>query len=771
MEDTSTLFPCCISICEPDSSTDLDYVVNSGLGNSISCPEKFVVELGTENPTILLTPGQKISVDQVIGYMRGIKVKSKIKGTITEVTDRYFTGVYDKNTDDILGQLGLSDLSEQSIKKLITDSKESDFDKINDLLKENSYTNNFIKDYILRFRFADIANNYINYSSVGVSQAYNNTSRICEIYDEAADEIINRYNDEMKELCCADNVKSYCESENLMGLKRAIDYTKKKYFDKILWQYNNVPSFGYNSGKISDMMLYDEYLNYITSNDFVYDDENPYVVELFYHITTFMQIRSRLELNGTNIAGLIAKFNTLCNDNIRKYWNDRMYDYYGRIKQMFSYDFYEDNENDLIQASIYDKKRVTLYSKVLKYLENLCNYTPPKSTEEKYKDMDVNSIINNAQIQDTASEKAAKQLYANLKKIAIFFVQLRKIESEIDPKYFKQFASEKDYNDIFTLKEQLGSKNIKDYIISYNNMAALGGDNPALAATQTEYMSFENKYLEPFKKLVQSESRILRDLSNRAIKFYIDNDAKINSGEIFDQFQEVDWGGKSIIFKDKDPHDFYYLTEPKTTKENLDSPYLNGDNNSNEDENGYKFDENSLKTQFGITDYEYWVKYCGVATMVNCMLPIYWSTGLVIAGVPIPLPIIYLPFVVIKGRVTVVIGLGICGICPLPMLLFVNFGDVPGSLIPAINIAVDTLKGLVAMIPSLSVKPIKMAIKGMIESQDKKINDLKAKKNEIKMNIQNLQVGVKTDKETLRNLKKRRKDNHTTNTKKKQSSE
>ena len=61
MADTSTLFPCCISICEPDSSTDLEYVINSGLGNNISCPEKFIVEFGTEKPTILLTPGQRIS--------------------------------------------------------------------------------------------------------------------------------------------------------------------------------------------------------------------------------------------------------------------------------------------------------------------------------------------------------------------------------------------------------------------------------------------------------------------------------------------------------------------------------------------------------------------------------------------------------------------------------------------------------------------------------------------------------------------------------------
>ena len=771
MADTSTLFPCCISICEPDSSTDLEYVINSGLGNNISCPEKFIVEFGTENPTILLTPGQRISVDQIIGYMKGVKVRSKINGIITDVTDRYFIGTYERDSDYILQQLGLTDLSDKSLKQLLTNSNESDFNKINDLLKESSYTNNFIKDYILRFRFADIANNYINYSDVGVSQAYNNTSRICEIYDEAADRIISRYNDEMRNLCCAENVRTYCENENLMGLKRAIDETKKKYFDQILWQYNNVPSFGYNSGRISDMMLYDEYLNYITSDEFVYDDENPYVVELFYHITTFMQVRSRLELNNTNIAGLISKFNTLCNDNIRKYWDDKMYDYYGRIKQIFSFDFYADNDDDLIQANIYDKKRVTLYSKVLKYFTTLCNYTPPMSVEEKYKDMDVNSIINNAQIQDTASEKAAKQLYSNLKKIAIFFVQLRKIESEIDPKYFKQFASEQDYNDIFTLKDQLGTQNIKEYIISYNNTAALGGTTPTFQSSQDAFTAFESKYLEPFKKMVQSESRILRNLADRAINFYISNDNKIISGEIFDQFQEVDWGGKSTLFKDNEPHDFYYLVEPTTTQEKINSPYMNGGKNSNENNDGYKFDENSLRTQFGITDYEYWVKYCGIATIVNCMLPMYWPTGLVIIGVPIPMPIIYIPFAVIKGRVTVVIGLGICGICPLPMLLFVNFSDIPGSLIPAINIAIDTLKGLVSMIPSLSIQPIKETIKGMITAQDNKINDLREKKNEIKRNIQNLQAGVKTDNETLRNLKKRRKNNHTTNTKKKQSSE
>ena len=102
-------------MCDPDSSTNLEYVLNSGLQS----PDKFVVEFGTESPKILLTPGQKISVDQIIGYMRGIKVRSKLSGTITEIADRYVIGTYNNNVNDVLKQLGIDDLSDKSIKKII----------------------------------------------------------------------------------------------------------------------------------------------------------------------------------------------------------------------------------------------------------------------------------------------------------------------------------------------------------------------------------------------------------------------------------------------------------------------------------------------------------------------------------------------------------------------------------------------------------------------------------------------------------------------------
>ena len=746
---------CHISLCPPDTSTDIEYVIETPIEFE-NDPNGFIIEFGMDSPDIIVSAGKSISNDQVIAYMSGIPVKSKLTGIITEVHEKYIIGTYDENYQSSIENLGLGDnISEDSITAIYRENEDiSAFNEVNELLRKNSYTIQFIKDYILRFRFADIANNTIEHSALGSIQSYNSTSRICEAYDEAADQIIDDFNSEMRRICDKDNVQTKCGNNDMMGLKKEIDSCRNTYFNKIFRQYNNVESFGYNSGRIMDLMLYDEYLNYITSDRFVYDDENPYVVELFYHITTFMNIRERLEFNGSNIAHLIVNFNTLCNDNIRRYWDDRLYDYYGRMKQIFLYDFYADDDKDLIEAKIFDEKRVTLYSKVLKYLENLCHYIPPRSAEEKYKDKDLQDILNNAQVEDTRTEKMMRELHSNLKKIAIFFVRLRKIETEIDPEYFKQFVDDKSLQDIFTLKEQLGNQSMREYITNYNN-----ADTNTLgrtAAMEAAFRAFERKYTDPMKRLAEQESKILRSLSDRAINWYIENDKSISDGTAFDKFQETVWSGKSIVYKDNEQYDFYFVEQPVTISEKFKLPILNGGNEK-------ELPDDGIKTAYGMGDYEYWVKYCGVATIVNCMIPMYWGTGLVIMGAPIMMPIIYIPFCVINGRVTVVIGMGICGICPLPMMLFVNFGDMPGSLIPALNLAVDSLRGISSVIMNNVCNPLKSAIKMKIEIQDKRLSNLERKKNDLKNKILEISSGVRIDQETLRNLRKKRKEDPTSN--------
>ena len=81
-----------------------------------------------------------------------------------------------------------------------------------------------------------------------------------------------------------------------------------------------------------------------------------------------------------------------------------------------------------------------------------------------------------------------------------------------------------------------------------------------------------------------------------------------------------------------------------------------------------------------ITDIKYWKRYCGVATLAT--IP-FLATGLVILGVPIPFPAIYIPLVVVNGDVLMVVGIGNRGITFFPMVLYVNANhDYSTALVP-----------------------------------------------------------------------------------------
>ena len=148
------------------------------------------------------------------------------------------------------------------------------------------------------------------------------------------------------------------------------------------------------------------------------------------------------------------------------------------------------------------------------------------------------------------------------------------------------------------------------------------------------------------------------------------------------------------------------------------------------------------------------------------MLPMYWSTGLPPPTGPAPLPIIFIPIVVIPGRVITVIGVAICGICPMPMVYLVNVSDTPGFIIPVITMVIDTLKGLCGKIVSVGIDSMNLMIEGLIKGLDDKINNIDEEIRAIDKDILNLHAGVKEDKDISRNIKKKRKEISTTNTRK-----
>jgi len=626
-------------------------------------------------------------------------------------------------------------------------------EEILELMNMNKNANMFIKDFILRFRFPELALNTIDDKNPLSIISSKTTEEINEIYEKDADKIIEEYENNIKKICDKDHVKERCENDDLFGVKKEVDDEKERSINKIINQYRSTKKYGNTTGKISDYMLYNLYASYLASDNFYYDKDNPYVVELFQAINEFMRMRSRIEYNCQNIDGLVADFNKECDSVLKPFWSWRDKNYYAKLRDDFKYDFYSSDDKNLIEASINDKGRITAYEKVLEHLKTITRYNKPKQPEEKYQGLSYEDISRDSAAKkkidkaEEGSEKYNENLLKKLKKISIIFVNLRKIEVDnSNYSYFSEYISKKDLSDVFTLRDKFKKqkKDIKDYYETTIN------------AENYTNRQILKKYLGALRDITRAEVKRLNEICENAIDWYLTNGKKVESGEIFDNFVEPKWGSPSTVFKEKKAHDFYFIEMPETSKDFLKKKKTESTPGySSGNVRKYNYTEDSLKTEYGVDSYGYWLRYCTMATLVNCMLPPFWGTGLVIAGAPLPLPIIFIPFFVVSGKVTIVIGLGLCGICPLPMLLFVNMSDVPSFVIPAANMAIDILKQLCGKLMNLSMKPIGGILEAMINGYDKSINDINKKIEDVDKEIYNLSMAVAGDKETLRNARKR----------------
>ena len=102
------------------------------------------------------------------------------------------------------------------------------------------------------------------------------------------------------------------------------------------------------------------------------------------------------------------------------------------------------------------------------------------------------------------------------------------------------------------------------------------------------------KYIKEIKKIKENESKILKELSDKAIDWYNKNSSDVDSGKIFDKFKEIPWPSPSIIMKSKKTCEFFYI-------ESMDSISKKEANLLNESD----FPDDGLRTKFGITSYQY----------------------------------------------------------------------------------------------------------------------------------------------------------------------
>lgn len=736
--EISSVTECIPSICPPITNTDTSAL---GLLSPLQESCGMIIEYDSSYPhSINVQIGSVISFDDNIGSVNNVQVKSQVRGIVTEKTNDYFIAEY------------LDDMPEIDIDSLVEKYSNKEMEKICDLFADNANVTNFIKDYLLETRIPSIANHLREHLLGTVNEV--SSAKYLKKYRKAGEKIEKKFGKKIKKACDKKTVEAYGRKSKLLKLKEKIDGYKEEAFDQIIDLYTNYKSLGYCSkGRIADYMLYDEYLDFLMDEEkFRYDDKNPYVVKMFKALCKFIGTRSRIEKNLENIQSLVDKFNKLCKKTIRKYWKPNNNDYYTEMKGIFKYEYYTNDIEHLIEAAVTDNNAVSMYSKVYDYLKALCKYVTPSSESIEYtENIDVRSLLRSSR-----EDRTDMTMDNDLRKIAFNFCLLRNVEtSAADESIYNTIASRAIVTAFYYLHLIAGIL-IENYDEDYI------GIDPIILASK----SILRPYLKTLKKMTQSEAFELDKIAKEALQWYREKGDKVNDPHIFDKFKEIPWYPSTrIVYKNR----YYDLTFLRYEMNDSDTMLKKADkepfdfelsNDSDEYYESLKY----MKSAYGPNTFMYWLRYLGIATVVNCMLPIYWGTGIIIAGVPVILPIIMLPIFVLPSRVTVVFGIGLCGICPMPLILFVNLGNTKGSVLVPLNMLADTLKSTLRQVINSQKKVIDAAYVPVIKSLDNKINEYNAELDDIENKIHNLDAYIKNNKAIIRNIKKRKKEDPTTQT-------
>lgn len=228
------------------------------------------------------------------------------------------------------------------------------------------------------------------------------------------------------------------------------------------------------------------------------------------------------------------------------------------------------------------------------------------------------------------------------------------------------------------------------------------------------------------RKITQNECIELLKFINDLQKEY--NSYKDVINNISNLYNIINWPQCNDVYVNNYRYEHYLFTS-ECLNSNKD---LNNYENASEDDYN---DQLSGISKAGVNSLAYWMKYCSIATLVNCTSPIYWATGLLLLGIPIPMPIILIPMTYINGPVSTVIGLGMCGIAIAPMMLVVNMSDECGAALFAINMIIDMAKQMLIDLKNIQYKSVAIMCEGLIKTINEKIKNTEDEIKNIKQQI------------------------------------
>lgn len=296
-----------------------------------------------------------------------------------------------------------------------------------------------------------------------------------------------------------------------------------------------------------------------------------------------------------------------------------------------------------------------------------------------------------------------------------------------------------DYQDVYDYLNSLNKNNKEDISKDINIVVNLFIYVKELY--ENELINDSNNKITKYTEndiinLTKSESTQFKTYFNNIIKEYYEL-YDLCFKQIYD-LKEVQWPQGSIIYKNNEPYMYYKFNN---VNNDLEVTY----DNANEDFSG--------TTNVEISNIKYWKKYCSLATLLS--LP-YLSTGLILMGAPIPLPIIYIPIVVINTKgLIMVIGLGICGIAIYPMTLFVNTSSEYATIIIATMMVLDALKQSFEEELNDKNESIVVIANQLIKELENENKDLESQIIEINNQIDDIKNMSKPDYGVLKNNIKR----------------
>ena len=722
MVDSSSVETHNDDICLPDDG--IDYmnacIVDRGgvIGDAekaaVDAPEKLVIELKrTSSYSIPLRSKQHVNVGDTLGYIDNSKIVSEKEFIVDRIDEnRIFGHIVEQSTD--------LDVVREEMERMITNTKDlvdkkTELQEIVDKFNDLSKVEEVLREYFIYINYPRIPLNI----GIGAHTTEYSKDTIAEVYTNRVDSIIEEHKSKVQSICGKDHAKDMVESGRLLDLKDEIINEKNRFFTQAFNVYEKFLSENslFCTTETKDYQLLSKYMDIYYKID--YNEDNDYSMELLKMLTDFISTRTKLE--SSNIEEAEASLNALCDSILRNNWKEKEQFIEQRYKSetdtelVFTYDY----------CKVFDKMFRTNYFKSKNTSENV-------SLNSEYKEMyDFLVSVMDAEDEEQKpivldSSTMITDITSGTKEQKTVDVEKAKIREKIKEicRRFTIIKNIKEYREIHKEEYDRTDVNIRQELIN-----------------QTKYeFSVLNAFYEKMKGLYLSSKDLYDD-------------------KTFEKFKRASIKRFTTVYYNDVKHEHYFVESPADGI-NKRSPSQLFDN-----PDAFNDLADTLSSPYSNSspfEFKYWLLYCMQATIVHCMLPMYWPCGLIIAGAPLPLPVIYIPIVFIPGSVSMLIGLGICGIAIWPMIVLLNFSIDTNTILAPINAMLDKMREMLLSTEKLQKNALHKAIEKQIDDLRKDGQDYDDDLRKIDIEISDLKEQILSNGVAIRRMeedrKKRRKE-------------